>query len=447
MNLSQIQSLRIGKEKNISRENINVIDYTGNVIANLDTLPRIKILHLIKKIRSNFKHNQLELSEIHKRMKKASNIFINNIIEGNSLETSIFLIHKASGLPVKVVKNTMKEISHTLLNINSIINAGKPINSVWDLKRKEVLEGCGFFSRKGDILSVISAGNGPGTHNIWLQAIAMGYHVILKGSSKEPFSGHRLACALDESGLGAYITFIYTDHEGTEIIIDNSDLALIYGGNSIATKYANKKNILVQGPGRSKVLIGKDQDLNKCIDTVIDSFVSLGGKACVAASSIFTEGDPNLLKEILQEHIKSIPLDNFPLANLNTVESLHKTLDDTSFKFSPHSIYKNCFYLNPYIEVIEDIKHSKIKRELPFPCITIVKYNRDTDCSYISNSLVVSVLSEDSELIQSVLFNSSIANVYIGKIPTTLMNYSIPHDGFLSDFVMCNRGIKVNKFN
>jgi hypothetical protein len=50
------------------------------------------------------------------------------------------------------------------------------------------------------------------------------------------------------------------------------------------------------------------------------------------------------------------------------------------------------------------------------------------------------VISDDDELIDDLLGEPTVANVYRGNHPTYLHAPHIPHDGFLADVLMRNKG-------
>jgi len=96
------------------------------------------------------------------------------------------------------------------------------------------------------------------------------------------------------------------------------------------------------------------------------------------------------------------------------------------------------------VTVVESAADPNVERELPFPCVTIAPFNGNEPCyKALSSSLVVTVLSHQSHIIKKILADTSIANVYVGKIPTTWMDFRVPHSGYLADFFMCNRGIRI----
>jgi hypothetical protein len=104
---------------------------------------------------------------------------------------------------------------------------------------------------------------------------------------------------------------------------------------------------------------------------------------------------------------------------------------------------RNGAVLTPHVALVQSAADARVQRELPFPCVTVAPFD-DAGFTALTGSLVVTILSRRQELIERVLADSSIANVFVGAIPTTCMEPRVPHDGYLSDFLMRNRAIRVD---
>jgi hypothetical protein len=83
---------------------------------------------------------------------------------------------------------------------------------------------------------------------------------------------------------------------------------------------------------------------------------------------------------------------------------------------------------------------AKLNVELPFPCVWVSPWSRSDGLDPLRHSLVINTITNDEDLIDDLLSDSTIANVYRGQHPTYYGAPEIPHDGFLSDFLMHNKG-------
>ena len=78
--------------------------------------------------------------------------------------------------------------------------------------------------------------------------------------------------------------------------------------------------------------------------------------------------------------------------------------------------------------------------ELPFPCVWLSPWSRNAGMEPLRNSLVVAAITGDEELIDDLLAEPTVTNVYSGNHPTYYSAPEIPHDGFLADILMRNKG-------
>jgi len=78
--------------------------------------------------------------------------------------------------------------------------------------------------------------------------------------------------------------------------------------------------------------------------------------------------------------------------------------------------------------------------ELPFPCVWVSSWSRDAGVKPLRHSLVVTAVTGDEELIDDLLAEPTVTNVYCGHHPTFFAAPEIPHDGFLADVLMRNKG-------
>ena len=81
-----------------------------------------------------------------------------------------------------------------------------------------------------------------------------------------------------------------------------------------------------------------------------------------------------------------------------------------------------------------------INVELPFPCVWVSGWQREDGLAALRNSLVITAITSDDGLIDGLLAEPTVTNVYRGPVPTHHAAPHIPHDGYLADFLMRNKG-------
>jgi acyl-CoA reductase-like NAD-dependent aldehyde dehydrogenase len=402
------------------------------------------------------------LDDIHDAMRRAGTHYVDATVCGLTPEAYVQLTCQVTGLPFGVVEASVSEIGTALTAMRDVLAAATPAGTVWNLDDARARSGCGLFSRRGDVLTVLAAGNGPGVHALWPQAVAMGYRVLVRPSTREPFTPQRVVASLTAAGLGDYVALIPTDHRGADAMVEAADLSLVYGGADVVARYGDNPRVLVQGPGRSKVLIGADADLDQAVDVTARSVLALGGVACVSTSAVLVEGDVSEFARRLTSAFDAVVRDPavagriLPTAPAATFERLRVALGDDDYgadlaKVSglgpdPDTVCGDAArgggLLPPHITVVATASDPRVQREF-LPCVTVAPFDRARDHAALSGSLVLTVLSADPELINLVLADPTVANVYVGAVPTTWMAPTVPHDGYLSDFLMRNRGVLI----
>lgn len=426
-----------------SRQHQAIDDVSGKIVGKSTIAPSIYIQDKISQMREA---PALPLKQRYEWLRQAGKMYEQTTLAGLTPQAYITLVSAVTGLQQSVVYRSLSGIADSLCHMNDSLQAATPRGAVWEHIDPAVYTGCSLFSRRGDVLSIITAGNGPGVHGLWPQAIAMGYRTLVRPSFREPFTAQRLVCALEQAGLANYVALMPTDHKGAETLIAQSDLAIVYGGPNVAAKYSNNPQVLVQGPGRSKIVVGKDIDHEEAIPVVAQSVLSLGGAACVSASAVLVEDDHVAFASKLKNEL-AVRLQDQPhtLARQKEANAYEKLLQTDNVAWAYDQSCSDGFPLKPHVAVVDSANDPKAQRELPFPCITVAPFNPSQAYKALSHSLVVTVLSRQQHLIHKILNNTSIANVYIGHIPTTWMDFRVPHDGYLADFLMCNRGIRIEQ--
>ncbi|HEY2449575.1 MAG TPA: aldehyde dehydrogenase family protein, partial [Mycobacterium sp.] len=336
------------------------------------------------------------------------------------------------------------------------VRPARPTGAVPDWRDERTRGGAAVLVRRREVFGVLASGNGPGVHGLWPQALALGYRVAVRPSRREPLTAHRLVHALREGGFRPEdAVYLPTDHRGADEITRAADLAMVYGSQEVVDLYANDPTVLVNGPGRAKILITADQDWRDYLDVITDSIANLGGIACVNTTAVLYEGDPTELAHAIGERLSAIPVlpteDERALLPTQTIEqatALAGYLATVAAGTTPvlgadqvvTALTDGCAALRPAVHLLANPDVTKLNVELPFPCVWISPWSRSDGIASLRHSLVVNAITDDDDLIDALLAEPTIANVYRGDQPTYYGAPEIPHDGFLADFLMRNKG-------
>jgi acyl-CoA reductase-like NAD-dependent aldehyde dehydrogenase len=284
----------------------------------------------------------------------------------------------------------------------------------------------------------------------------MGYRVAVRPSRREPFTAHRLVTALREAGFREEdVTYLPTDHAGADEIIASADLALVYGGSDVVAKYGGDPDVFVNGPGRSKILLTAEQDWREHLDVIVDSIARLGGMACVNTTAVLIEGDAAPLASAIAERLSIIealpPDDERAVLPTQAIESARvmaafvaARAAGTTAVLGADQIVADLgdgrAALRPAVHLLSAPDTEKLNTELGFPCVWVAPWQRADGIGPLRDSLVVSAITDDDTVIDELLDEPTIANVYRGPVPTYYTATGLPHDGFLADFLMRTKG-------
>jgi hypothetical protein len=96
--------------------------------------------------------------------------------------------------------------------------------------------------------------------------------------------------------------------------------------------------------------------------------------------------------------------------------------------------------LRPAVHLLRRPDVDTINVELPFPCVWVSGWTRDDGANALRNSLVIGAITADDALIDQLVAEPTVTNVYRGAVATHFAAPHIPHDGYLADFLMRNKG-------
>jgi hypothetical protein len=220
-------------------------------------------------------------------------------------------------------------------------------------------------------------------------------------------------------------------------------------------RYADDPTVVVNGPGRAKILITADRDWRDYLDLVVDSIANLGGMACVNTTAVLYEGDPVPLAHAIADRLATIePLPTederaiLPTQPIEKAQALANYLAIKAAGTTPllgadqvvAALGDGYAALRPAVHLTTERDIDKLNIELPFPCVWVSPWSRDVGIEPLRRSLVITAITGDEDLIDDLLAEPTVSNVYCGNHPTFYSAPEIPHDGFLADVLMRNKG-------
>lgn len=435
------------------------------VIATTAGAPAVELsivppLYVSRTIGAQRKVRPLPAAQREAALADAADIFGTAVIAGLDFEAYVGLASRISGLPIAITRAGARSVAVAVASAVDAVRPARPVGAAVDWRDERTRNGSAVWARRGEIFAVHAAGNGPGVHGLWPQALALGYRVAVRPSRREPLTAHRLVNALRQAGFRAEdAVYLPTDHDGADEIIRRADIAMVYGGQDVVDKYAHDPTVVVNGPGRAKILITAEQDWREYIDVIVDSIANLGGMACVNTTAVLLEGDTVPLAEAIAERLAAIePLPSederaiLPTQSLDKAKALANHLAAKAVGSAPvlgadqvvAPVGDGYAALRPAVHLLTEpgcgTLTDKTNIELPFPCVWVAPWSRAAGIEPLRHSLVVNAITGDDALIDDLLGEPTVTNVYRGRHPTYYGAPQIPHDGFLADVLMRNKG-------
>ncbi|MTD56880.1 aldehyde dehydrogenase family protein [Amycolatopsis pithecellobii] len=428
----------------------DVSDVDGSVLARLSVAPALSVKQNLKALR---RAQPLPRAGRIAALAAAGELFTGTV-DGVTLDEHERLVCRASGVALPVVRAASRAIANSAACAGDAVEKARPVSSAQDWRN--VRDEGAVWVRRAEVLAVLAPGNHPGTHTPWLEALALGYRVAVRPSQREPFTPHRLVSALRASGFGDdQVVLLPTDHATAGTLADAADLALVYGGDDIVAKYDTRGDVLVQGPGRSKILLTADDDWRDHVDTIVDSVCGFGGTACVNASAVFVEGDAAAVAQELARRLGEIPvrppldeaavLPAFPLDRAKAIEArLNSELPHAQLISGEDLVVElegGGAVLRPAVALLDRATAPQARIELPFPCVWVVPWSRSDGTGPLRNTLTLTAFTTDPGLLTELAGDGSISNLHIGDHPTHHMRPGLPHDGHLAEFLMKSKSV------
>jgi acyl-CoA reductase-like NAD-dependent aldehyde dehydrogenase len=297
-------------------------------------------------------------------------------------------------------------------------------------------------------------------HSLWIPAFALRIPLVLKPGSAEPWTPYRIIQTLIKAGAPpAAFSFYPADHAGASEILRNCGRSLLFGDSSTTGAWAGDPRVEIHGPGYSKVIIGEDcvDEWEKYLDVMVASIADNGGRSCVNASAIWTPKYEKEIAEALAERLaRIVPRaaedENAliaPFVDPQVAGRINSIIEQGLIEPGARDVtaahrdgerlvsWNGCSYLLPTI-VQCDADHPLAMKEFLFPFASVVKMN----AAEITPSLVVTAITNDPKLIQTLVSSPNVDRLNVGAMPTNQVSWDQPHEGNLFDHLYGRRAFQ-----
>ena len=430
-----------------------ITDTAGRPVAESSMVPR---LYVTRSISAQRKLPPLPAAQREAALATAAEIFLQAPVAGLDFDGYVELTCRVSGLPMTVAREGARSVAESTAAAFDAVRPAQPAGAVFDWQDQRTREGAAVWARRGEVFAVHAPGNAPGVHGLWPQALALGYRVAVRPSRREPFTAHRLVQALRQAGFRhGDAVYLPTDYAGADELVRAADLAMVYGGQDVVNKFAQDRTVLTNGPGRTKILVTAEKDWRDYLDVIVDSICNLGGMACVNTTAVLCEGDPAPLAQAIGARLSAMaPLPNtderavLPTMPIEAARNLAGYLAGKArgavAVLGADQVVADLgdgyAALRPAVHLLGEPDVAVLNIEMPFPCVWVAPWSRRDGLAALQHSLVINAITDDRELIDELVHEPTVTNVYSGHYPTYHSATQMPHDGFLADFLMRCKG-------
>jgi acyl-CoA reductase-like NAD-dependent aldehyde dehydrogenase len=404
--------------------------------------------------------------------REAAEHFLNGTLPlGDATQTPDEYVRHVSattGMPHVMARRNMLKIHGVMAEAGNVIN-GLTRNIDWEILDQGFGEIDGkalSFYPRTESLGVVLPSNSPGVHSLWIPSVPLKIPLVLKPGSGEPWSPYRIIQALVRAGAPREaFSFYPTDHAGSGEILTRCGRGMIFGDTSSTGVWNNDPRIEVHGPGYSKVIIGEDciEHWEDYLDVMVKSIAENGGRSCINASSVWVTKYAEEISEALAERLAKIEpraaddpeAQIAPFADPNVAMRVSKLIDQGLVEEGAREVsadqrkserlvdFGGCKYLLPTIIVCDTAEHGMANREFMFPFASVVRATREQIPGALGPSLVVTAITNDRNLIQSLVNSPNVDRLNIGAVPTNQISWDQPHEGNLFEHLYARRAFQL----
>ena len=401
---------------------------------------------------------------------RAADHFTNDPLPlGDTSQTAEDYVQQVSattGLPYVLARRNMLKIKSMLANMASVLN-GLTRNLDWAILDRGFgsfdNHALSFFPRTQSLGAVLP-NNSPGVHSLWIPAFPLRIPLVLKPGSAEPWTPYRIIQSLIKAGAPREaFSFYPADHAGAGEILRNCGRSLLFGDSSTTSTWANDPRVEIHGPGYSKIIIGADcvDDWEQYLDVMVASIADNGGRSCVNASAVWTPAHAEEISEALAKRLAQIvpraaddeTAQLAPFVDPQVAKRINAIIDsglsepgarDVTAAYRDGerlAVWNNCSYLLPTV-VLSDPDHPLAMKEFLFPFASVVQVDQADIPAQLGPTLVVTAITKDPQLIQTLVSSPRIDRLNIGALPTNQVSWDQPHEGNLFEHLYARRAFQ-----
>jgi acyl-CoA reductase-like NAD-dependent aldehyde dehydrogenase len=426
----------------------------GEHIGEIPVTPPLLVSLIARELRASPRQ---PLSEVLAAIERAGELFATGTLAGQPPAEYARSVNQLAGLPLTVIEGAAAELSRAMGAIRGIVDAQVP-RGVGEVAGAREPAASIRWVRRGSLFGVVAPSNHPGTHIGWLQALALGYKVMIKPGSRDPITPYRLALALLEAGLApSMIAFVPGDHQLAAHVVESSDCALVFGGEGSARPPGARAHVVARGPGYSKIIAARDSALSAeaIAASVVSSASEDAGVKCSNASGLISDrADLRAIAEAITARMATLPARplgdreaRVPVFSIGEAHRLSALLDPliergallslgAGARASLVDFGDGSGTVRPALVACPRLTPDVLRTELPFPALWLARVGDVREVDDFGPTLVMGYLGSDDRFHQRLIDDPYIGRVIRGAAPTCRSHPLLPHDGFLAHALM-----------
>jgi hypothetical protein len=449
-----------GRDGYRSIEHKTLTGFDGSVLGEATVTPAI-LVHDVAR-RTSTVLRSMPIRAVLELFARAADIFETGRPDGLEPEAYVRYASLSSGLPLSIVRRqTLRLFPQAFRMMDQFLRMQSPCGlEVFD---RYFYDAGGIrvgLTPRGRNVGFVMPGNHPSTHLMWLCALAMKVPVILRPSNDDLFTPYRLVTSFLEAGLPEEaIAFVPGGHDLVDPMVQSCALSVLFGGPALADRYASDRRVRIHGPGRSKIVVLPDADLDETVHLISRLVMDDAGRGCINGSAVIVEGDAGALAAAVARALETVPIQSPLVEGAQLGASTRAEADAYTAMIEGRmgsgatvhtpgpaervAIVDGVPIMRPTVIEVDSFDHPLFGMELPFPFVVFASArSRQEVLQAACHSLAVVVAGDDERLLQDLLLEPTIDKVFGGGALSTEFDPREPHEGFLLDFLFQKKAIR-----
>lgn len=452
----------LNNEHYCSIDTLPLTAVNGERIGEMCQVPFIR-MHELNEL-AHAKHaliQQIPVAEILRAMKQAA-----ALLRGNDWSFTLFskqeycrLVAASTGLPLAAMEEEIEEMADLLENMEQVIAVQLPatIERALDAHEFSVPGNKVGYYPAGKSLLIKIPGNIPTICVYWLAPLAMKRPVILVPPAEDPFTHLLLLQAIKKVNdqLSSCIQFLPAEDSAWSRLLDSVEQVLLpeSAKSMVTISPARILKTYFIHYGRTKLLVPGEWD-DEAVQIAFRRMTWKYGRTCTGLTSIIVRHNAKEFAEQLANLINrsyNRAFEDNPLFNSAYAKKLNEVIESYISRGEVQDITKNsprmmecdgkAMFL-PTVLLVKQKKSQAFGWELPFPFVTIAEAADENEMIELAkNTLILSVLTNDRQLVHKLCSESSIRKVFAGTQVERGYNYMDPHEGYMADFLYHKKAV------